>query len=216
MHSPVNVSIQGAEGYVGISTTTCDTACIEESVSNSYYFEFGEGKYLGVPLDGEEYTIELQGTSEGKFTLELREERGGVVSASKVFSNVPITPLTNGELKLTELGEVGILNLDTNGDSVPDTIVYEDGYKKPVSFELLINEIEKLDTKAKKQLLQTTYLAERFVHKGNDKIAKLMLNLIQKEIIFLSSKKHPKKLIVDKDDAQSILLIIQELQKTFL
>ncbi len=207
MHSPATVSLQNPEGFVGINTS----GNLEESIGNAYYLEFGEGKYLGAPLLGEEYTVKLQGTGEGTFTFILTEEKEGKVLKTKTFTDVPVTESTQSTLTFSSLEEVTKLDLDTNGDGVTDATVYGD---ERVTFDDLKEEIDKLDTKGKKQLLQTVYLAERFSERGNVKVANLMLTILEKEVVFLSSKKQPLKMRIEKSDAERIISIIHELKET--
>lgn len=213
MHSPVDISIQSTEGRVGSREETEDGVVLSDTdISNSYYIVFGEEKYLGVPVTGEEYTIVLQGAGEGVFTLELTEERDGVVYESKTFRDVPVTNSTQGVLYVASLTDVDALKLDTDSDGVPDTLVYAEEYQEPASFALLAKVIQGLDTNAKRQLLQTLTIAERFADRGYNRIAKHLLSLLEKKVLLFSSEKMPKKIQIPKNDAERIIKIIQEVR----
>lgn len=147
------------------------------------------------------------------FTFELVEERNGVVYVTKTFSEVPVNSFTKGEMHISTLGDVNKLELDTDSDGTPDITVYADEYQEPASFTLLEKEIQKLDTKAKKQLLQKLYSAERFADRGYMRLVEHILNLLEQKIIFFSSEKRPKNMQIPKSEADHIVLIIKEFKE---
>ena len=210
VHSPVAISLTNTKGerVARIGTTT------HTEVPNSYYLTLGEGKYLGVPLDGEEYTITLAGTGEGRFTFELVEEREGSTHTTRTFTDVPVTPYTRATLTLDTLEEGSdTLTLDEDGDGVADRTVYAQEYTPPASFSLLREKIAALHTKAKRMLLRRTHLAEWFAKRGRVKLAVRTLHTLDRQVKWLSTEKAPRKLRIPKDSAREIRAIIHELQE---
>ncbi|OGG52840.1 hypothetical protein A3H16_03885 [Candidatus Kaiserbacteria bacterium RIFCSPLOWO2_12_FULL_53_8] len=93
----------------------------EEDIFNSYYEEFGEGKYLGLP-EGT-YTINLKGLAQGTFTFEITPVTGGIEGTTTSYIDIPVSVLTTGTTTIDASGQLGSLALDQNGDGVADTII---------------------------------------------------------------------------------------------
>lgn len=213
IHSPVDVSIFDTHGnYVGVrAATSSDLIIVDYEVPNSYYMAFGEGKYLGIPLDGEQYTVTLDGTDSGTFTLELTEERGGVEYTTRTFRDVPVTAALTAELIITTLDDEYTLSMDTNGDGTSDTTVFAQEYTPPATFSLLKGELQKLPAGVRVPLLVTVNLAEYLADHNKQKLAIRTLQLLKQEIGILSSKKTPVRKRISAEDAQRIITIVEEL-----
>jgi len=209
MHSPVDVLVTDTKGN-RITVTGTTTA---EEISNSYALTFGEGKYLGVPLDGSEYTVALTGTGEGRFTFELVEERQGTVFQKKTFTDVPVSTSSRAQLTLSTLSQIETLALDSDGDGTVDRIIYPDEYEKPVSFALLKEKVQALSTPAKRMLFYTLRRAEYFAEKEKTKKAVRTLRLFDTQVHFLTKKKLPVWMRISKKEAKEIQKISKALQK---
>lgn len=98
----------------------------EEQIPNSYYVEFGEGKYLGLPADGS-VRIEMEGLDTGIFTYEVSSvdgERTETVS----YENIPVTASSTAVM-IIENGVMAdaVLEVDINGDGQTDAVAESAG-----------------------------------------------------------------------------------------
>ncbi len=108
--------------HTGISaSSTTEFTLHDEQIPNSFYLEFGEGKYLGMP-GTEPHTVKLKGLDQGTFTLEVKEQVGDVTKKEVTFANVPVTASTTGVMVITNLTEATppLLLLDLDGDGTND------------------------------------------------------------------------------------------------
>jgi pimeloyl-ACP methyl ester carboxylesterase len=125
--SPVSLEAYDSQGrHTGkVSTTSNDSDIqyVDEQIPNSYYEEYGEGKYLGLPADVKN-TIKLQGLDTGTFTFEITSDNGGVAGGAVSYPNIPVTASTTAELVVQGSNVSGAsLSLDTNGDGKTDTFL---------------------------------------------------------------------------------------------
>ena len=135
VHSPVSLGIRDSLGrFTGIiqnSDSSSNIPLIIEEIPGTYYTEFGEGKYIGMP-DGSSFDFTLTGYDSGAFTLILDEVEQDTVVSSAIFKNIPITEHTIVNFKTTrDLNTLGTLYLDKNGDGVADYTLEPD-LEKPV------------------------------------------------------------------------------------
>ena len=128
--SPVSIDLYDEFGHhTGIATTTPDgIPRIEENIPNSYYFEFGEGKYAGA--DSPNVKVYLNGQAEGTFTLDIDNIEGDTVVSSTSFVNVPVTPSSLASLAISE-GQNISLQLDSGGDGVIEQSLSPGEYTAP-------------------------------------------------------------------------------------
>jgi pimeloyl-ACP methyl ester carboxylesterase len=206
LHSPVDLRLLNDDGLFISTATTSST-----TIPNAYYFTLAESKYLGAPFD-KPYTVELSGTGEGVFTLVFTEERDGVEYVSKTFLNIPVSTTTHATFTLQSVKDLNEIRLDTNGDGDPDTFVYPEGEKK-VTFASLREEIKKTHTPAKGVLLRTLKRAEFFAERGKTKKSLRALTFLKKEIRILSKKNIPVFLRISKSEKETLLYMINTLQK---
>ncbi|MEX1112524.1 MAG: NosD domain-containing protein [Candidatus Andersenbacteria bacterium] len=123
VHSPVDISLIDMIGNRTGLVHNSDLLLKEENVINSYYLEFGEGKYVGFDA-AEPHTIELNAVGNGMFTLEFEE----VTTADEVintlqYENIPVVAGAAAELTLQTIDESGPLHIDFNGDGTFDADV---------------------------------------------------------------------------------------------
>ena len=109
----------------------------EENIPNSYYEEFGEGKYLGLPA-GISYTINLKGLGMGTFTFEITPVTGGVEGTTTSYADIPVSASTTATTTINAFGQLGSLALDQNGDGKTDTIVTPSQATSPQTYAKLI------------------------------------------------------------------------------
>lgn len=129
VHSPVSISANDSIGrFTGIvenSDPTSDVPVILEEIPNSYYFEFGEGKYIGFGTD-QVHELLIEGLDDGSFTLELEEVGGSTITQSVSYSNVPVTSDAKAVLAVQDLLTIGDLQLDFDGDGTIDQFISPD------------------------------------------------------------------------------------------
>lgn len=148
LHSPVSIDIYDEDGnHTGIvydPENPDKEFYIAEEIPNSYYMQFGEGKYLGIPANAV-YSIELQGLDEGTFTFEMTEVLGDEELQTKTYTDIPTNPNMMGVLTLSDLDSATNLQLDNDGDGVfeeelipdedqPDTKIFCAELDEPVTY----------------------------------------------------------------------------------
>ncbi len=121
LHSPVSIDIYDADGnHTGIvydPENPDEELHIAEEIPNSYYMQFGEGKYLGIPADSV-YSIQLQGLDEGTFTFEMTEVLGDEELQTNTYTDIPTNPNMKGVITLSDLDSATNLKLDNDGDGI--------------------------------------------------------------------------------------------------
>ncbi len=123
LHSPLTLELyDGAGRHVGVSTTTEQ---IEEQIPGVSYDEFGEVKYISVPANAST-TLVMRGEGEGRFTLNIQEVTGGVVTSTTTFANIPVSISTLVTMSVPEnptLSALPGLSIDQDGNGTADTQV---------------------------------------------------------------------------------------------
>jgi pimeloyl-ACP methyl ester carboxylesterase len=104
MHSPVDVNVYDSQGRhtgpIPNPDPTSDLGQYEENIPGSTYDpEAVDGTSVTVPY-GTDYSVILNGTGSGSFTLDTEHEENGVSVASTEFADMPVTPLLKAELIL--------------------------------------------------------------------------------------------------------------------
>jgi hypothetical protein len=190
LHSPVAIDIYDSENrHTGLLYDPADSqdVTIEEEIPNSYYWQFGEGKYLGIPAD-QEYRIELKGLDYGTFTFEMEEVIGDEIINSKLFEDIPTSPSMQAEMTVETLEESTPLIIDADGDGNEDaSLTGEEGDEEQAiaaSMIILQKMIEQMDMKSflKKQLVHDLEQAMKFLEKGNVNKAKNEIERMIKRI----------------------------------
>ncbi|MBM2817857.1 MAG: Parallel beta-helix repeat protein, partial [Parcubacteria group bacterium] len=123
IHSPVSIDIYDNLGnHTGIipnPNPDSDLELVEENIPNSYYMNFGEGKYVGFD-SGSQNRVELNGTGVGTFTLKIGEYSGDIEATSTTFIDIPVTSAMKGELNIQNLDTLPQLKIDVEGDGIFD------------------------------------------------------------------------------------------------
>ncbi|MEK7161227.1 MAG: hypothetical protein AAB729_00870 [Patescibacteria group bacterium] len=96
--SPVAISITDQAGnFSGLA----EDGSVQNDISGADYEVWGEHKYVFLPTDeGQTYTIKLQGTGNGTFTVNDQTIVGDNVVKTQVFSNLPVTSALTGQVNL--------------------------------------------------------------------------------------------------------------------
>ena len=199
--SPVSIFIADSLGS--------QTNLTAENIPNSYYLEFGEGKYVG--LDAEDtYTLKLEGLDTGTFTLQIDEISGDQVTGSLIYPNLPVTPETITTMTIVGVTSISALNIDVNGDGVTD-VALEPGETIDATDSLKILEqiITNMDIKSgiKKSLIAKINSAEKKLEKDNPNVGNI-LEALQNEISAQSSKS------INQVEAQKLMQIIETIKNS--
>jgi pimeloyl-ACP methyl ester carboxylesterase len=202
LHSPVKVDVYDKDGnHLGLVGNTT-----ERQIINSYYLEFGEGKYIGFPLETGAI-INLQGTGAGTFTLNFEQYQGDTQEGTQTFTDIPVTATTKAIILLNTLNDAKELALDQNGDGTIDSVIFTDENKETITFATLKSELQKLSN-VSPSFLNQVETAEKQFNKENYKATNTLLLILQKEITKLSPTK------ISNSEALRLSAIIEVLVKT--
>lgn len=124
LYSPLDIHLYDRAGnHTGPKTAVQDGqeyTTFEEGIPNSYYYQFGERKYVGFP-GGEDIRITMDGTGEGAYRLKLEEvvsgESGEQIVAHTEFTDLPTTAETTVHIEIPETGLADISPLVADLDS---------------------------------------------------------------------------------------------------
>ena len=170
--SPVSLEAYDSLGrHTGmIPNPSSDMFAKEEQIPNSYYQEFGEGKYLGLPGEGTA-TIKMKGLDTGTFTFEITSI--GVSSSSVVaYEDIPVTASSSVEVSIIEDNvEQASLILDVDGDGQTDIAISSstESQTSLVYVRLIKLNVDAMDlgTTTKRQLLAKFSNVERLILKDS-------------------------------------------------
>lgn len=129
LYSPLNIHLYDKQGnHTGPKKITVDGQeyeIFEEGIPNSYYYQFGEQKYVGFG-SGENIEVKLEGYETGTYTLKIEEakpdENGEEIISEIILADLPTTAETEVSLEIPEEGLEGIapLEADIDGDGQRD------------------------------------------------------------------------------------------------
>jgi len=213
VHSPATLGVRDSQGrFTGIIPNpdpSSDIPIVIEEIPNSYYMEFGNGKYIGFDVNGTHDLI-LEGTGDGTFTLEIEEVEEGMPVSTATYSDVPVSPTTVATLTLENLENSNDLILDHDGDGEADDTVAPDGAELSLTElpALLKETVSTLDIKdnLRKNLLKKIGNLEKKIEKKKAKNAKILEKLGEK------ISKQEMKGKIDTADADEILSLLGELE----
>ncbi len=182
VHSPVTIGIRDSQGrFTGVTPNpdpSSDIPVVLQEIPNTYYFEFGEGKYVGFGAN-EHYNVVMQGTGNGTFTLEVEETNNDEVTDTATYSDVPVSTETIAELNIQDLQNKGALEVDENGDGTVDETFQPDGESSLndllANFKAQISSLSIKD-KLKQNLLKKIDTLEKRIAGKKLKNAKVLAN----------------------------------------
>lgn len=133
LYSPLDIHLYDEAGHHTGPKEVMDghgnkKTILEEGIPNSYYYQFGERKYVGVP-GGEKITMKMDGYGDGAYTLKMEEvaltSAGETPISHTTFANLPVSPETNVSLDIPETGieKMPPLQADFDGDGNNDYAV---------------------------------------------------------------------------------------------
>lgn len=213
VHSPVSLSVRDTEGrFTGVIPNpdpSSDIPVVVEEIPNSYYFEFGEGKYIGFDV-GSSYDIVMHGSGEGVFTLEIEESEADVIINSAIYSNVPVSSSTVATLAVQDLTNENTIKIDKDGDGTVDMTTAPDGTELPLGelLALFKQKVQELDIKEKlkNKFLKQIDKLEKKMEKKKEKNQKILQKLEKKV------SKQEMKGKIQAADAVELLALIAELE----
>ncbi len=199
--SPVSISVADSFGV----TTSVDG----ENIPNSYYIQFGEGKYVGLDAN-DTYTITLEGLDTGTFTLEVDEITGDQTTVSFRYPDLPVIPATVATLAINP-DSTGPLNIDVDGNGSVDVALNpNDAVDAGDSLQILSKIVNDLNVKAgiKKSLLAKINAGKKYVAKGDTAAALDVLTSLQSELSAQSTKS------LDQQDVLKLMQIIETVKNS--
>ena len=120
LYSPVTITVVDALG--NRASVSEDGSSVENTIPNANFEIMGEHKFVYLPDDeGQTYTISLQGSGNGVFTLRNQDISDNHVTQTEVFADLPVTTALSGEVHLDTVTTT--LSLDTDGDGAIDQVV---------------------------------------------------------------------------------------------
>lgn len=185
MFSPADLDIYDGQGrHVGINRekSTNNFQVFDTDIPGSDFFTIGDKKFAIVPDEGE-FTVKIDGTGTGLYTLAIATQENGEVIHETSFADLPVTPSLQGSMVVdTQSQDEPILTVDTNGDGVVDQEILPNYGASPLSYlevvRVTIIELE-LSKKLEKSLLQQinrviTLVKKNKIDKATDKLQKFL------------------------------------------
>lgn len=140
-HSPVDLDVYDAQGrHVGIddSHSTDVAIAIDTSIPGSDFIMIGDEKYALVP-DAGVYTVHVDGTGTGLFTLDVASYTGGQVADYQAYANLPVSTELKATLTLDiQSTALPYLQIDVDGDGTIDQEVAPGEGTGPIAYLLAI------------------------------------------------------------------------------
>jgi pimeloyl-ACP methyl ester carboxylesterase len=213
--SPVSLDIYDSEGnHTGLMPNPdpdSDLALVEEQIPNSYYLEFGEGKYVGLDA-GNEYGLELKGLGNGTFTLEIGQTQGNDTVGAIAYADIPVLEGSRAELTLSTIDDAGGLLLDLDGDGESDFALGEGAARDPLVYGAMVRAFVKNSPRLRpiiKKLLRLRLRSlDRLIKKGGTRA----VDRILKQKIRRLEKLARKKKVVPAD-ARALIQMFERLRE---
>lgn len=188
VHSPVSLGIHDSSGnYTGIIPNPdpdSDLTLKEELIPNSYYMEFGEGKYGGFGTE-EKHTLDLKGTGTGSFTLKISEVTGDEITETLEYEDIPVFESSIISMTLQNIADASDLTIDMDGDGQIDYSLSPGQSLEPTQLlDILKAHIFSLNVKKGTKKSSEAHIknAKKFIKKGKDKPLQSQLKNIEKKI----------------------------------
>ncbi|MFC1608809.1 hypothetical protein ACFL3M_01330 [Patescibacteria group bacterium] len=217
MKSPVDVHLFDEKGrHTGIvedSDTNSDSRIYEEGIPNSYYWEFGEKKYLG--SGKKDLEVNLIGTGVGVFTFEIEEIAGGEIENLIDFSDVPVFEGMKASLEINE-DQASEMEIDLDGDGEGDfSIIPGDGRMKTEASILILEKILKdlgCHRSIKKSLTRRVIQVRKLISGGKIVPAKNILESMVNHLEAIGRKNDLGKLKISKEEIEKLINIIEKIK----
>ena len=219
VHSPVSLDLYDEYGaHTGIVTRVgipSNIRSVENQIPNSYYLEFGEGKYAGMSTSGTT-TLLLTGKELGTVTLNLTELAGDQVAASTIFSDIPVTAGSKLTANLSLVSEEVTLQVDADGNGTADaTIASGQGVSTEEFLSILKGIMRTLHLpKVKEQrIMRSIEKVERLLQKESKKEFRRKERLGRTlDRLVKNLKRFEKKKLIDTGDVAGVMVVIEKLR----
>ncbi len=210
-HSPISLDLYDSNGHhTGlVAIPNSDFNYREEQIPNSYYFELGDGKYVGFP-DDNSTKVKIAGTGIGTFTLEIDRTITGRTVATSTFVDLPVLPTTQASLTISATSSS--LTIDLDGDQKTDFILSPgQTFDSVVYLTVMKNVVSSLNLQEgiTKPLLAKIDSATKMIQKGTIKNANKMITSMLHQIQVKSKQKVNKK--IDSENGQLLVTILNTL-----
>ena len=132
--SPVNIFVTDQNGNrLGLAS---DGSVINE-IPNADFEIMGQHKFIYLPYDnGQTYTINMQGTDTGTYTIKSQSVASSQVVGTEVFSNLPVTSELTGQINVGS-GGATTLSVQQTSSGTPATIFPSATLDAPSSEDVL-------------------------------------------------------------------------------
>ena len=215
IHSPVFLDLYDSFGrHTGVATTTHsggDIQLVDEQIPNSYYMEFGEGKYASAG-GASTITVKLLGQSLGVFTFDVKEADGNTIIASTTFAGIPVTANTTAVMDIFNLSasSTPILRMDVDGDGTIDFSITPQSASSPLmSVEILRRVVMTLGLPKgiEQGVVSKIDAAVDALNRGNTKTALNQVNALV-NYIKAQTEKH-----IPLDEADELINILEKIKR---
>jgi len=209
MHSPADIDVYDSEGrHLGINKdqSTDTFKVFDTEIPGSDFYMIGDQKFAIVPDEGE-YTLNIDGTGNGLYTIYITTHENDQVMDQISFSDLPVTPKLKGSMIVdTQSQDELVLSIDSNGDGVVDQEIVPNNGASPLSYlEVLhatILELE-LSDKVEKSLLHqidrvVKLIEKNKIEKAGDKLQKFIKKLDTDKRVLKEMAPEEKEDLVDK------------------
>lgn len=163
LHSPIDIHVYDTLGrHTGVINDPKRIGVLdyEKNIPSSFYANFGKIKMLRVPFD-QEYEMVLEGSGNGKFTLDAEVTQGNRIIATTTFEEIPVTQSLNALLILSSstnsFNDDSSLLLDKDGDGITESIISN----KASNLEVVKKKINRITNKGRKNSRYNTIDAPR-------------------------------------------------------
>ncbi|MDD5068527.1 MAG: right-handed parallel beta-helix repeat-containing protein [Candidatus Pacebacteria bacterium] len=210
-HSPISLDLYDSDGHhTGlISIPNSDFNYAEEQIPNSYYFELGDGKYVGFP-DDNSTNVKISGTGIGTFTLDIERVVGGQTTTTSSYADIPVFPTTQASLLVSATSTTLSLDLDGNG-AVDFNLAPTQELDSIAYFKVMKNIIASLNLSpgVTKPLLAKIDNAIKMLQKSKVSNVQKRISSMLHQIEIKNKKKVNKK--IDSIDAQFLVTMLTNL-----
>jgi len=134
VHSPVDLHAYNAAGrHIG----PAGDGLVESDIDGATYENIADNKFIFLPEDdGQIYTVKLDATATGTFSLRISDVVNGQSAQTAYFSDVPIVPASQGEMSVSPSSSDMVLRFDARGA----------GVFAPISASSVLSAAEALDS----------------------------------------------------------------------
>jgi pimeloyl-ACP methyl ester carboxylesterase len=219
VHSPVTLGVRDALGhFTGVMPNPdplSDVPVIVQEIPNTYYMEFGEGKYVGFDAD-EQYTVVLRGTDDGVFTLNVEEAGNGATTTVATYSNVPVSTTTTAELRIQDIANKSALEVDEDNDGIVDESIEPDSEvqtpnQQLEAFRTTVNALD-IHNNIKKHLISRSFAVEKALAKNKKNSVKRAKNILSRMETYIRHRIDKRRGILPAD-AQVLIDMLRRVRE---